>query len=137
MNARCIGGQQAHEDAQAGECRGETNGPGRHAQHNALRQQLLNEPAARSAQRAANGDFAFARGGAGEHEVGNVGAGDEQDEADRAEEQQQARAHGSGFRFEQRHDGHVRGPVCRACARETGQKDVVQAAQLGLRLARA
>ncbi len=73
-------------------------------------------------------------GGAGEHQVGHIGAGNEKNEADRAEEKQEARTHGSGFGFEKRHDGHVRGPAVGHLPGKLMHEDAAEAAQLGLRL---
>ena len=104
-------------------------------EHDAFDEDLLNEAAAGCAQRAADGDLALAGRGAGEHQVGHVGAGDEQNEANRAEEKQQAGTHGAGFGFEQRNDGHVGGPSVGHLPWELMHQDAAKAAQLSLRLA--
>ena len=87
LDARSIGGQESHEDSQAGKGRRQANDAGSHAKYDALNQDLLDETNTGGAQRAANGDLALASRGAGQHEVRNVGAGDEQNKANSAEEQ--------------------------------------------------
>ena len=132
---RCAGGEQAHEEAEAEECRGEAHDARGQAEDDAFRQKLLNETARRCAERAANGDLALAGGGAGKHHIGNIRTGNEKDEADRAKEKQEARTHGSGFGFEQRYYGHVRSPTVGHLPGELMYKDAAEAAQFGLRLA--
>jgi len=63
------GDQQAHRAAQ-------------HAEQGALGEELADQPAAAGAQREADGDLAAARQGAGQQQVGHVGAGDQQQQTD-------------------------------------------------------
>ena len=60
-----------------------------HRQEGALGEQLADQAAAGGAQRQPHGDLAPAPGGARQQQTGDVGAGDEQDEGDRAGEQQE------------------------------------------------
>ena len=54
----------------------------------ALHEHLADEAAAAGAERGAHGELLLAPGRAGDHEVGDVGAGDEQHEGDLAEEEE-------------------------------------------------
>ena len=66
--------------------------PGRraeHRQHAAFGDQLSEQAAAPCAERRAHGDFAPARFGSRDQQVGDVGAGDEQDEGDRRHQREQ------------------------------------------------
>ena len=71
-------------------------------QEQALGQKLADEPRAPGAERRANGHLAVARRRAREHQVGDVGAGDEQHEPDRAEQHEQRDAHVADDVVEQR-----------------------------------
>ena len=59
----------------------------------ALGEKLADEPGAAGAERGADGNFAVARGGAGEEKIREVRAGDEQDAADGAEQCVKHRLH--------------------------------------------
>jgi hypothetical protein len=50
----------------------------RHSHHQPFGQQLAQEARAAGSQRQTDGDFALPSGGPGQHEVGHVGAGDQQ-----------------------------------------------------------
>ena len=60
-------------------------------QHHALGQQLPNDAAAAGADRRADRDLALAARGAHEQQVRDVGAGDQQHKADRAQQDEQRR----------------------------------------------
>ena len=60
-------------------------------EHQALDEQLLHQAAARGTQRQADSDLALAHERAGDQQVGDVGAGDEQDEPDHAHQHEQGR----------------------------------------------
>ena len=60
-----------------------------HGQQHALRHQLPHDASARRADGQPHRDLALARGGAGEHQVGQVGAGDEQHQRGHAEQDPQ------------------------------------------------
>ena len=62
-------------------------------QQHAFGQQLADDAAAAGADRGADRDLALPAGGADQQQVGDVGAGDQQHEADRAEQHQQRRPH--------------------------------------------
>ena len=55
-------------------------------QQEALGQQLLHDPAPLGAKRGTDGDLSLAPLGSREHQIGEVGAADQQDEADGAEQ---------------------------------------------------
>ncbi len=76
-------------------------------------------------------------GSAREHEVGNVGTGDEQHESDRARKQQEPRLDIAHYGFQQRFDGHLGGPVVRHAPRELGEHLAMEGAQFCLALAGA
>lgn len=67
-----------HGDQQA-------QGASEHADDEAFREHLAHDATAGGAECEANGDLMRARSGPREHEVGDVGAGDQQDEYDRTE----------------------------------------------------
>ena len=52
--------------------------PAEHRENHALRQRLADQPAARRAQRGTDRSLRLARRGSDQHEVGEIGAGDEQ-----------------------------------------------------------
>ena len=62
-------------------------------QHDTFRQALTEETRATGTNRDPNCHLPFACGGAGEEHGGEVGAGDEEDEPDRAEQDQKKRLH--------------------------------------------
>ena len=62
-------------------------------QHQAFGQHLLHEPDACAADRHPDGELFLAAGRARQEQRGDVRAGDQQDEADRAEQHQQRRPH--------------------------------------------
>ena len=62
----------------------ETRGAAQQREHERLGDDLPHQPGAAGAERGADGELASPRGRAAEHQVRQVGAGDEQDEADRA-----------------------------------------------------
>ena len=96
------------------------NRPPAKREQRALGQQLTNQAAAPGAERRAHGELAIAAQQARERQVGDVGAGDQQDEPGRPEQDQQHRprvarqllAHADGRRREAR-AGPVRGLVVR------------------------
>ena len=96
-----------HVDAVVG--RGESRHAAADAEQQALGEQLLNHPSPSGAQRDANRNFPGAGVRADEHQVGKVGAGNEQDQRDRPEQDHQ-RGPGVGHEVVvQRHD--QRAPV--------------------------
>ena len=58
-------------------------------EHHALREQLADDARAAGAERAPNGNLALADRRSREQQVGDVGTGDQQHEADRGEQRQQ------------------------------------------------
>ena len=71
-------------DAQPGDAAGG-------GEHQAFGQHLAHQPAALGAQRGAQADLALARGAARQQQVGDVDAGDEQHQRDRADQREQRR----------------------------------------------
>jgi hypothetical protein len=69
-----------------------------HSESNRLCHELTNDPPAPRAQGGADGHLAFAAGGAHEQQVGDVGAGDEQQEGHRSEHREQRRTDVAGER---------------------------------------
>ena len=64
-----------------------------------FREQLANDAASAGAQGCAHGDFFAAGDGAGEQEICNVGAGDQEDERDGAEQNYQGAAGVADYLF--------------------------------------
>ena len=58
-------------------------------QQNAFRDELSKEPSSSSAERVADGELPFARRAAGEQEMRDVGAGNEEEQSDRADDSHQ------------------------------------------------
>ena len=71
-------------------------------EHNAFRQGLAQQSPATGTDRDANRHLAFAGGGAGEHHGREIGAGDEEDERDRAEQDEKKRFHSADDLFLER-----------------------------------
>lgn len=78
----------------------------RRCQKQGLGQQQLHEPCPARSKGRAQRDLAAARGGAAEEEIGDVGAGDEQDEADRGKQEEQWTLCAAGDGIPQRLPGH-------------------------------
>ena len=76
------------------------------AEHHALGEELAHQPPALGAEAGAHRDLPPPPLGAGEHQVGDVGAGDEQHEADGAEQEQQRRARVAHHLLVQREEDH-------------------------------
>ena len=73
----------------------QSDGSTRHRQYEALREHLLNQPGAAAAHRHPDGQFLLACRGARQEQRRDVGAGNEQDEADRPEQQPDRAADGA------------------------------------------
>ena len=71
-------------------------------QHQAFDEQLADDAPASGAKGGADGDFAGTAEGSGQQQIGDVGAGDQKDESDSAEEgeEDQAQAVGRGHLIE-------------------------------------
>ena len=78
-------------DAQAGDQQAE--GAAREREEGRLGEELADDAAAARAEGRADGDLLAPAERPGEHEVGDVGARDQEDEPDRAEQHQQRRPH--------------------------------------------
>ncbi len=95
------------ERAQTHSCEEQARGRAERGKQKTLREQLAHEALAARADHGAHGDLAAARGRAGQEHVRDVGAGDEEHEPHRAEEDQQRRAHGPDDALRQAGDAHV------------------------------
>ena len=67
----------------------ETTERARHCEQQTLREELSQHAAPRGADRQTHGDFTLARGAAGEHQIRQICARDEQHERRRREQQEQ------------------------------------------------
>ncbi len=92
------GGTDGQQRAHANVAEHEAEDAAGDGKHHAFGEQLADDAGAAGTHGGADGEFALAAGGAHEQEIGDVGAGDEQHEADRAEKDQQrlARAGNDG-----------------------------------------
>ena len=88
-----VEGREGEEKVETPACEEHASRAAGEAEQNAFGEQLPNESSPARAQRGPNGEFAMARGGAGEKEIGDVRAGDEEDAADRAEQGVEHGAH--------------------------------------------
>ena len=79
----------------------------RRGEHQALSDQLAQQPAAPGSEGRANGQLLRARGVACEHQVDDVRRGDEQDDTGDAEEDEEPGPRRSGDRVEEWHDVHA------------------------------
>ena len=110
-DARQVGGVHAEQraDADDAEDAAERSRPTRES-IDAFRQQLPDDAAATGADSGADGDLAAASDSAGQQQVGHVGAGDQQDEADGADQHQQRGADVLDHGFAQR--VHAEAGIC-------------------------
>ena len=100
-------------------------------ERDALDEQLPHEPETAGAERRPHRQLALPRRRARQEQVGDVGAGDEQHEADRAGQRAERRPHGADQLFPKRH--HVRGPAGIAIG-ELGRQTRREAIHVGPRL---
>ena len=75
-----------HEPARTQPCEEDTKQPAKSREHQTLRRQLPQQPAAARAKRTTHCQFTFAGGGAREQQVGDIRTGNQQEHADRPEE---------------------------------------------------
>ncbi len=90
---RDVRGLGRHEGARRPGGEDEADTRAREPQHERLGQQLPEEPGARGAEGGAQRELLLARRGAREEQVGHVGAGDEEHEADGTQEDEQGPSH--------------------------------------------
>ena len=95
-------GDSADDDAERGAAGGNQR---------AFDEQLSHEAAAAGAERRAKGEVVFAAGQPREHQVGDVRAGDEQNEGDRAHQNRKRRPHVAGQHPREWNGGHRIGRV--------------------------
>ena len=101
-----LAGIPPRQEADAGERERQADDARDAGQHEALGEQLTDDPRTAGAERRPDGDLALTAFGAREQQVGDVGAGDEQQECDRAEQQPDGAAHGADdFVGQREHDG--------------------------------
>ena len=93
--ARDVGWVPPRHEPDAGVRQAKADDGARRRQHEALGEQLAHHPDPVGAERRAHGHLALARLRAREQQVGDVGAGDEQQEADGTEEQPDRAADGT------------------------------------------
>ena len=86
---RQVGWRQRRQRLDAPGCQQQSSRAAHGRKHEAFRQQLCDQPAPSGAQGRANRQFPLPGGGPREQEVGNVRAGDEEDEHRRPEQDQQ------------------------------------------------
>ena len=86
---RQIGGADGEQRANADVADNEAEDAAGEGEHEALGEQLANDAGATSAHGGADGELALAAGGTDQEQVGDIGAGDEQNEADGSEQNQQ------------------------------------------------
>ena len=102
-------------------------------EEDALGQELLQQPAAARAQRRADRELFLTSEGAREQQVGDVGAGDQQDEADGAEQHQQRTADVADDLLVQRHDAERQAAIGRIDVRKVAPQPGGDGVHLGLR----
>jgi len=95
-------GKAQNQQPCRGRCDDQSERAGEHRQHQALGEGLTDQPAARGAQRAPHRDFLAPGHRPVEKQVRHVGAGDEEQKADGAEQDEQRRADFAGHRILQR-----------------------------------
>src|SRR5579864_4186278 len=83
-DARKTGRVDRHEGANPGETENQPQHASGQGKHDALGEQLPDNPAASGADRRPDGDLASPSRGSRQQQIGDVGTGDQQDEADRA-----------------------------------------------------
>ena len=104
--ARNRGRGQQRRGAGAPRRQGQPGDAAQCAQDQALGQELADQPSPAGSERRPDGELALPRGAGGQQQVGQVGAGDEQHDADGRSEHQQAAPRSSHHRLEQRRHPH-------------------------------
>ena len=103
-------GASREQRADAGVSQGQARDRAGKGQQQAFRGGLADQPPAAGAERGTHGDFTRASGGPSQHEAGDIGADDQEDEADGAQEDEQGTlgvagheiGHGDGERAQPR-----------------------------------
>ena len=111
LEARDVARVHAADDEEAGLGHQQAENAAEDSDQDAFGEELADEAGPAGAEGGADGDFFLASGGAGEQEVGDVGAGDEQHEADRAEQHEHGAADIAYDHFLDADDGHAEGAV--------------------------
>ena len=133
---RSIRRQGKFERLQA-DCREDhTRDAGKGGDKTALGQHLPHQAPGIGAERATQRHLPLARGGAGEHQVGDVGAGDQQHQPDRSQQQKQLGTGISDNGLQHGRNGDTRGPVIGHNPRKERKHLGVKGAQFGLGEAR-
>jgi hypothetical protein len=104
VDARKVRGLERHEQANASQRDEQPERCPRERDDTALDEELTHDADPRGAECGAHGELAFARRGAGEEEIRDVRAGDEQDERHGAEQRPDDGAHVRREVFDHRHD---------------------------------
>ncbi len=82
-----VNGQEPKNGFAQCPCQCETGRRASERQHQAVTQRLADEPQTGGAECKADGELALARTGAGQHEIAQIGAGDQQDESGNSQQQ--------------------------------------------------
>ncbi len=110
----------------------------KHAAHDredqTLREELPDQPAAAGPERGADRELPAATLGSHEEKVGDIGTGDDQQEAHRAEQDEKRRPDGADERVGQRLDAEAEPHVGRICVGILGDEPANQRRQLTLRV---
>ena len=126
--ARQVGWLQAAQSLHGDEGQHQSATRAKRGQHEALGQQLHRDAAAAGAERDAHRELVLPRERARQHQVGHVGARNEQDEADGPEQNPQRPPHRADYLIEQRHDvereAAIRRVDIRKVAAQPGGQDV-------------
>ena len=101
------GGADGEQGANAGVAEDEAEDAAGEGEDDAFGQQLTDDARAARAHGGANGEFTLAAGGADKQKVGDVGAGDEENEADGAEKDEEGFARAGDDRVAQRLDAEA------------------------------
>ncbi len=96
-------GIQQEKALQTDFCHQQPEAAGERGEQQALGEQLTNQPSASGAQRQAHGGFLLSRHAAREQQIGDIDAGDQQQQADRGKQHQQRRVRMPGDLIAQRH----------------------------------
>ena len=108
--ARHLGGSRSHQDIHTPDRQHQSCDATDHSQQHALGQQLAGQAPGGGPEGRPHRELAAPGGGAGQHEIRHVGAGDEQDQRDRAEQGEKHRAGMTDDLVGQGH--HVGAPAC-------------------------
>ena len=119
-----IAGIHGAHDQKAHSCHKQSGGSAEECQKDALCQQLPHQTLPTRSQRGADGDFLFAARRAGEQKVGDVGAGDQQDERNGAQQHKQGAAYVAHYLFLQTDHMHTEAGIALVLLADAAGDDV-------------